>query len=806
MAVALQLLALASLGAFALGNRTPDSTNLRGTWHVGDASSGIAVVVSAAGSYTLLVQGQPWFQSAPTRLHANGQWWSSSSVNELNSSGLLSLTASKHSTGADGAGQFSETLLTWQAKDADPTVTMQTRFRVYGNHTLVLEQVFPGGVNGTSLGLAEFESVLSEFPSLTVGTGTPEDAGFNQYSGRGVPGKPETCPHGRWPAPSLSGGWTNATGATAVFTESMSDTLVFSPSHDFSTTQQVYSCGNDGTPCSLKFGARASIVALPPGYRSGAVFHYGANGPTQTMISWGRFLLARAGKPHDTWRADMSLNTLGYTTDNGAFYYYNTLPGKNYQDTILAVHSDATSHNIPFRWVLYDSWFYKKSGSGGHAQDPAHGVVNWTEADPAVFPSGLAYMYKHTGWPVVAHNRAWSKDNVYAKQNGGDFEFLMSKDLTGETIALPLHLEFWDYLFGHVKTWGCLSNQQDWMFTQQGMEGVLQSATLQTAWQVQMSQALVSHDMHFGFGGSSPDNWLQSVEMLAVTNGRATDDYHASLNDQWQLGVVSTFVWALGLIPAKDGWWSTAVQPGHPYKDNRTEPYSALHAAVSVLSRGPVTPADKVGLMNETLIMRTCTAQGDLLQGDRPALALDAQLAQLAFGPGHGVDGQLWATYTVISGFAYHHVLAATIAQPYVLDIRTLPRPPNGQVGNRSFVVENGVGVPVMASLHSTDDAGLAVPVCGRADFRLYHTAPVMTNGWAVLGELAKFVPVSATRIRQIIQNAEDMIVRVAGSAGEAIAFSFAHETGGGKIVTVSCEFGDLGTLTITSNGQCTEE
>ena len=59
-----------------------------------------------------------------------------------------------------------------------------------------------------------------------------------------------------------------------------------------------------------------------------------------------------------------------------------------------------------------------------------------------------------------------------------------------------------------------------------------------------------------------------------------------------EIGLASILAWALDLIPAKDGFWSSAVQPGHPYPEGsrRTEPFSALNAAVATLSRGPFTP------------------------------------------------------------------------------------------------------------------------------------------------------------------------------------------------------------------------
>jgi len=40
-----------------------------------------------------------------------------------------------------------------------------------------------------------------------------------------------------------------------------------------------------------------------------------------------------------------------------------------------------------------------------------------------VFPHGLAALWESTGWPVMGHNRFWSHETPYAKQNGGDYEF-----------------------------------------------------------------------------------------------------------------------------------------------------------------------------------------------------------------------------------------------------------------------------------------------------------------------------------------------------------------------------------------------
>ena len=90
---------------------------------------------------------------------------------------------------------------------------------------------------------------------------------------------------------------------------------------------------------------------------------------------------------------------------------------------------------------------------------------------------------------------------------------------------------------------------------------------------------------------------MQSVELPAVTNARASGDYHPG-GDQWApLGTTGIFAWAVAIAPTKDNYWSTDVQRGSSYKDYETvsEPYNRLQAAVSTLSKGPVAASDKIG-------------------------------------------------------------------------------------------------------------------------------------------------------------------------------------------------------------------
>ena len=58
---------------------------------------------------------------------------------------------------------------------------------------------------------------------------------------------------------------------------------------------------------------------------------------------------------------------------------------------------------------------------------------DWT-AMPSVFAggnAGIRQLTQTTGWKVVAHNRYWSADTNYAKQNGGNWSFFIDTKAEG---------------------------------------------------------------------------------------------------------------------------------------------------------------------------------------------------------------------------------------------------------------------------------------------------------------------------------------------------------------------------------------
>ena len=83
----------------------------------------------------------------------------------------------------------------------------------------------------------------------------------------------------------------------------------------------------------------------------------GGAGVNGTMMAWGDALLARTGKTRTKPDADLIVSTLGWWTDNGAYYYYLSEPGKTMQTTVVDVLAYWKQLNLPTRHVMYDSWW-----------------------------------------------------------------------------------------------------------------------------------------------------------------------------------------------------------------------------------------------------------------------------------------------------------------------------------------------------------------------------------------------------------------------------------------------------------------
>ena len=85
------------------------------------------------------------------------------------------------------------------------------------------------------------------------------------------------------------------------------------------------------------------------------------------------------------------------------------------------------------------------------------GVTSWT-ATNKTFPRGLESFNEKVQLPIVAHNRYWSSENVYAKQNGGQYDFVVEEER-----SIPIEQKFWNDLIENSTKWGLTVYEQDWL-------------------------------------------------------------------------------------------------------------------------------------------------------------------------------------------------------------------------------------------------------------------------------------------------------------------------------------------------------
>ena len=370
-----------------------------------------------------------------------------------------------------------------------------------------------------------------------------------------------------------------------------------------------------------------------------------------------------------------------------------------------------------------------------------------------------------------------------------------------------------------------LTTRSVWLSVSQFSEYVpalLENATLARAWLMQMGAAAQRAGLTVQYCMPSARHLLASLEIPAVTQARASDDYKPSDDtEQWRIGGQSALMDALGLAPSKDGFWSTSVQSGNPYGDDHTEPHPELEAAVLALSAGPVAVADAVGLTDAALVKRACRADGRLLQPSEPAKLVDAAyiaraghggarvdgaIAALADGGGNA-GGELWAARSAVAGRVFGYVFGANLSASVDVTPAML-RDTLGDDGDAAtawLVVDaramiaaaEGTGPPAssLAAREFSAAAPLAVAACGRDDFQLFTLTPVEPNGWALAGELGKWVGVSSSRWLEVTTTPTSMLVEARGAPGERVVVGFVAPNR--TLVANECEVGAEGAVKI---------
>ena len=698
--------------------------------------------------------------------------------------------------GVDSLGGYRADCAEW-AHPAMSFVQFVTCVRSYKSLPGVLQftQQFPVELPGTSTGIPD--AVITSFPSAVIPDTAENPIGFVHFSGFMAGSEPQYGTMTKNGSFWLNGGNTQS-GVLCLFEKTNSAAVVVAPLTNAMAASMWVDTGK-----SVHWGVMGNVSHVPAGYSMSWLVVGVDAGVNVAVRTWGdvalRYFNKRRGEARER---DFTLQYLGYSTDNGAYYYYYTEPAKNYQQTMADVAEYSRRVGIPFRYFLLDSWWYYRG--------EANGVSNWT-ARPDVFPGGLTAVYNDTKWLVQAHNRYFSHDNVYASNNasvqpegytGKKFPFAW-----GPLTGVPQTEDFWDYLFENNRDWGLIVYEQDWLSTvQTDIPMLMNNATFGRQWLMGMGTAADKHHLSIQYCMSYPRHVLTSLELRSVTQARVSDDYQPG-NHQWRIAVSSLWSDAIDVAPSKDCFWTqqTPQYNGH-YTTwfNISEPRPRLQALIASMSNGPVQPADQIGFSDVALIMRSCNADGLLLRPSVAIAPIDNYFVSLAFGP---VIGDMYYTYSTIPAGdslpRYVYLLSAYMIAPYKLTVADFrPVYMDGSEPPSYYLAYEANTTRQIFMFNDT----MTLAVSDGWTFQYHTFVPIYmqySSGWYLLGEQSKWIAASQQRFSQLdLRSDGSMTVVVTGARFEHVTVTAVHAIQR-RLVDVECVLGETmrAFLTVSPNG-----
>ena len=506
-------------------------------------------VSSSDGSYSVTVDGEVWLSSGSSFFRVDGRLLSS------HDGSLRLLNVSAQQRGEDSVGRYTQTSIRWSSGDAAvPDFAAETSFKAYhalatqsadglpsspaappasNVRAIVFTQTYQTGASDTN---TTRQSVISAFPSFSlssISSASPR-LGWYQWAAQFFWTSRRAAV---WDsAADIYGGV--ETGPIALYSSNASTVAILAPFTRFmDASMAVTDDGSGGR--QISYGPLGNMLRVPAGWSMATMLYFDGLGVAETVMRWGDVMTAAYGKSRAVSAADLVNSWLGYNTDRGATYYVNNATNSTYEQTMYAVKAYADSLRIPYHYWLTDSRWYQQGRDGG--------VTTWTPL-PRFFSQGFPAVTRNLGWRLVAHNRYFSAQTPYAKQNGGQYDFVVQGNS-----SLPVDARFWSDLFAERSDWGLSMLFMDWLYTvSDGIDAVNEVIGLGELWLRQMATAAATHSVSIQYCMALARHLFASLQHPAVTQIRVSDDgMPGDVFQQWQIGESAILAFALGVIPFK---------------------------------------------------------------------------------------------------------------------------------------------------------------------------------------------------------------------------------------------------------------
>jgi hypothetical protein len=392
------------------------------------------------------------------------------------------------------------------------------------------------------------------------------------------------------------------TGTPWLLFDDKARAVILSPANQFMTARMV----GDGEH-ELACGLNEGVADLPAGFAQQTLMVFGA-GINAAWDEWGRTLTDLGGKARPANDSDIGLRTLGYWTDNGAYYYYNYDPSLGYEGTLVDLARHYRDRAIPIRYLQLDSWWYYKSltdpnGKAVKTKKTSLPAGEWNryggllayDAHPAVLPSGLAGAQKRIGLPFITHNRWIDPASTYRAKYR----------ISGYAAVDP---RWWDRIIGSIADGGVVCYEQDWLNIIYNHSPELRTKPgVGEAFTDNMARAAAQRGLSVQYCMALPRYFLQGSRYSNLTTVRTSDDRF--MLPRWEPFLyTSRLASAIGAWPWTDVFMSTET-------DN---------LMVATLSAGMVGVGDAIGSENRENLLRSARADGVLVKPDVPLLPIDS--------------------------------------------------------------------------------------------------------------------------------------------------------------------------------------
>jgi hypothetical protein len=550
-------------------------------------------------------------------------------------------------------------------------------------------------------------------PQVMFAMSNPASAAANTLTFPNFAQYPRNLDHltfsGTFAPPSF---WDYASDSPWIFFDPSGNTFILSAAANFMAASTVWGPHNE-----MSSGISTNIPSLPGGFehRTLLVVEKGIN---RAFDTWGQALTTIGGKIRPANDADVSLNKLGYWTDNGAAYYYHMATSMTYEQTLAAVKADFDKAGIPLGYLQLDSWFYPK-GSGADWTNNGAGIYRYEAASPP-FAAGLSRFQQNLGVPLITHARWIDPSSPY---------YTLYK-MSGSVVTDPA---YWETVAAYLADSGVATFEQDWLNDKAHTDANLTDGA---AFLDNMAASMARRHLTMQYCMAGAKHFLQSSNYSNLTTIRTSGDHLQ--RDRW-----TDFLYSSRLGSALGAW---------PFTDNllSTETSQLL---LSTLSAGPVGLGDQIGAINVPNLLRTVRRDGVIVKPDVPLTPAEVSYSNMA----HSVDApQIAYTWSDFGELRTNYVFAFTQGK------NTLAKfsPADLGVSRQVYVYDYFAGTGQVAEPGDV----IQKPISGDALYLVL--APVGPSGIAILGDTDQFVTMGKKRVTAFTDRGAARVT-IAFAAGE---------------------------------------